>query len=244
MKKILIISMIILSVYALQLAADEIIDKPGEEFSSNKIQMIIPDEDIQNDDIETGNGIHRVYWSKNSLKTEGTVRNGMKEGEWTIFFEDSEGKIIRAKGSYLKNNLHGQWITYYKDGRVQSRQTYLHGKLNGIYYQFSENGVPIAEITFKKGIKNGVYKQYYPDGKPKEISMYANDIKHGTENLFYPNGKRISIGIYQNGARDGLWKFFHDNGKRKYLGRYKNGKKTGQWKIFDENDKQISVSDF
>lgn len=245
MKKLLIaVCSIVLLCHARFISADQNFDYLSIDEANIQYKVTIPDLDIQNDKITVEKGIQKFFWDEEDLKAEGPVKNSLKEGEWKLYFEGTHGKTVKAKGSYVQDKRHGQWISFSENGNVLFKLNYKNGMLDGVLNEFTESGVPVSEIIYKNNIIDGTFKQYYPDGNPKEISMYSKGKKNGTENLFYPNGKRMSVGEYKNGTRDGLWKYYYNTGKRKSEGRYKNGKKSGKWRIYDENEKLANTEDF
>ncbi len=245
MKKLLIVACsIVLLCHARLILAAQNIDELSINEAYIQYKVAIPDADIRNDKITVEKGIQQLFWDEENLKAEGPVKNRMKDGEWKIYYAGTQGKIIKARGSYTQNKRHGQWVTFSEKGNVLFKLNYKNDMLDGVLNEFNEAGVPVSEIFYKNDIIDGTFKQYYPDGNPKEISMYSKGKKDGTENLFYSNGKRMSVGEYKNGSKTGLWKYYYNSGKRKSEGHYKNGKKTGKWRIYDENEKLANTEDF
>lgn len=123
MKKIFIcIFSLILLCHASLIIADQNSDE--SQYNSNTFQVITPDYDIADDEITIDKGIQKFFWDKNNLKAEGPVKNRQKEGFWSIYFNETEGKALKAQGSYLRNERNGQWILYHENGKTLSRQTY------------------------------------------------------------------------------------------------------------------------
>ncbi|MBK8414145.1 MAG: hypothetical protein IPL22_06290 [Bacteroidetes bacterium] len=55
-------------------------------------------------------------------ETEGNFEDGLKDGEWIFYFENTSG--IRARGTYVNDVKEGKWILYNTDGSINSVETY------------------------------------------------------------------------------------------------------------------------
>ena len=207
------------------------------------ISILVKDE-LSDNDISVKNGYFSISGKKDRISAEGNVKNSKKDGEWKIYYTDSDEKVLKSKGTYYADLKNGQWTVFYPNGKTWMKMTFRNGVLHGPLYEYSMEAVPLSEIMYSNNKKNGVYRKYFPDGNPKEISMYKNDQKDGIENLYYPNGKRISIGTYKNGIKNGLWKYYYETGKRKAEGNFKNNEKSGKWKIYDENEKIVDTESY
>ena len=145
--------------------------------------------ELAEDVIDIKNGHFILYWSPEIIRAEGPVSNHQKDGEWKYYYNDSNDKTVKKVGVYRSGLKQGQWITYYRDGRIMKKESFRNDELNGAVFVYTPEGIPLSEVWYRNGKKHGVYREYYPDGKPKEISMYTDDKKNGTENLYYTTGK-------------------------------------------------------
>ncbi len=205
---------------------------------------ILPTDELLDYETSIKNGYFAISGKKDRILAEGNVKNSKKEGEWKIYYTDSDEKVLKSKGPYHADLKNGQWVTFYPNSKTWMKMTFRNGVLNGPIYEYSIEGVPVSEGMYNNNVKNGVCRIYFPDGNPKEITMYHKGQKDGIENLYYPNGKRISIGTYKNGIKNGLWKYYYETGKRKAEGNFKNNEKTGKWKIYDENEKIVDTESY
>lgn len=81
--------------------------------------------------------IFRQYYSDHSLRAEGTVVNGKREG---------------------------RWVFYFPGGNIQAEGNYIGGKEDGPYRVYRENGVPYYIGQYKMGVQTGIWEVYDQDG--------------------------------------------------------------------------------
>lgn len=79
----------------------------------------------------------RQYYSDRSLRCEGTVVNGLREG---------------------------RWVFYYPDGHIQTECTFVGGKEEGPYRVMRENGAPYYIGQYSAGVRTGTWEVYDQDG--------------------------------------------------------------------------------
>ncbi len=82
----------------------------------------------------------------------GVLPNGKKHGRSrrTYF-----GGAIRDELDFVDGEIHGKWVDYYGDGRVEKIE------------------------TWEEGVKNGEYTRYWPSGAIKTRGWQINDTHHG-----------------------------------------------------------------
>lgn len=81
--------------------------------------------------------IIRQYYSDHSLRCEGTVVNGLREGHW---------------------------VFYFPDGNKQAECTYVSGSEDGPYRVYRENGAPYYIGQYTMGVRSGLWEVYDQDG--------------------------------------------------------------------------------
>lgn len=101
------------------------------------------------------------------------------------------------------NDLHGNYLIYWKNGKVKEKRVY------------------------ENGIRQGEYKEYFPWGDLEVETNYKKGDLHGIYKSYYDNGKMYCEGYYDEGEEVGLWKFYHPNGKVKNSFYYSNGESVG-----------------
>lgn len=79
----------------------------------------------------------RQYYSDHSLRCQGTVVGGLREGHW---------------------------VFYFYGGNIQAEATYVAGLEEGPYRVYRENGAPYYIGQYKDGIPTGTWEVYDPEG--------------------------------------------------------------------------------
>lgn len=96
------------------------------------------------------NDIFRQYYSDHSLRAEGTVTNGKREGHWVFYF-------------------HG--------GNIQAEATYVGGKEDGPYRVYRENGAPYYIGQYTMGVRTGIWEVYDQEGNLVTTQDYGTPTK-------------------------------------------------------------------
>ena len=91
------------------------------------------------------------FTGKVTGKSQGSFRNGKKEGPWVIYYDNGQ---LSLKGTYKDGQEDGPWVTYYIDGQVEKKGTYKDGRREGPWVSYD-----------KDGTVNGEYTGTFEDGK-------------------------------------------------------------------------------
>ena len=81
--------------------------------------------------------IVRQYYSDHSLRCEGTVVDGLREGHW---------------------------VFYFPGGNIQAEATYVNGLEDGPYRVLRENGAPYYIGQYTMGVRTGTWEVYDQNG--------------------------------------------------------------------------------
>lgn len=140
------------------------------------------------------------------LIEQGIIRNGVKDGPWTVFHENEGVKSITG---YVNGKLNGAHLEFNNRTQLEKRVEYLDNQYHGLYGEY-KYGRPLKEITYDNGIQQGPFRIWNDMGVLKQRGQNKNGKLHGTleyydddENLVmkydYENGEQISGGMI-NGA--------------------------------------------
>ena len=137
-----------------------------------------------------------ICLKNNSLKIEGTYKNGNLDGEYKHYYEN--GQI--CKYCFYKNgNLDGEYKRYYENGQIYVHKFYKNGEINGEYKYYNAYGQIKEHKFWKNGNVNGEYKWWYDNGRLKEHKFYKNG-KLDRECKWWNNdGKLLKHKFYKNG---------------------------------------------
>nr|WP_302180038.1 toxin-antitoxin system YwqK family antitoxin [Chryseosolibacter indicus] len=129
-------------------------------------------------------------------------------------FHDKERKhvkeVYQVKDT-IRNILHGRYISYYLNGKVESKG------------QFTNN-----ETT-------GIWEFFYETGNLKMRGILRQNANFGVWEYFYESGRKSMEGNINGKSRDGEWKMYYENGQVKEIGEYKTNKRVGLWKMYFED---------
>lgn len=129
-------------------------------------------------------------------------------------YHDAERKhlkeVYQVKDN-VNNILHGRYISYFLNGKIESKG------------QFENN-----ETT-------GVWEFYYETGTLKMRGILLKNANFGLWEYFYENGQKSMEGIINGKNREGEWKTFYENSQLKEVGNYNHSKRTGLWKMYYED---------
>src|SRR5271169_6442056 len=82
---------------------------------------------------------YKLFWSDKSLRAEGPVVSGMKNGLWKFYNKGTNGKGIMAEVPFKNDLIDGEVKEYYPAGRLQSKTKYKNGIMNGSLMTFYES---------------------------------------------------------------------------------------------------------
>ncbi len=192
------------------------------------------------------------YFHNGQLSMEGEYdSNGLEIGTWKQYYPNGEIYIVEAKDNgpikayykypdtlkmtgQLKNRKpEGEWIIYYENGNIQSRQYFSEGKMIGQWEYYFENGKLWKIISSD----TGPVIIYDSLGNKIEEWHIVNGQMDGEHKTYTTHGTLISKITYKNGKKDGPYELYHGNGQKALEGFYKDDKKIGIWKYYYPNKK-------
>lgn len=215
----------------------------------NEDGLLVLEETYTNDVL---NGLQRNYFPKTGKPVEETTfKEGKRNGPWQRWFDN--GKMW-SKGSYVNDELDGEYEMNYPDGKAKLRGLYKQGMRMGVWIDFNENGSIRSQTVYKDGRattvkrENGTFDETWPSGIPKATYNYAKGQLHGDFVEWYDKGKfelkqrnnketgspetyeeltgtvMKRKGEYTNGQLNGEIIYFKEDGKREKMELYDNGK--------------------
>ncbi|MEM7106234.1 MAG: hypothetical protein AAF502_24105 [Bacteroidota bacterium] len=72
-----------------------------------------------------------------------------------------------------KGNKHGNWVTYYKNGKKKEEKNFKNGEKYGTWYEYNEEGEIIFEAKYLNGYSVGSWRSF--NGKSKLIEPEKYD---------------------------------------------------------------------
>lgn len=188
-----------------------------------------------------------------------------------VIYDDSV-RMVKAITPYLGPWIHGNSMTLYENGVVESKLVYWKGIIiNGVWFYpsgkkmvditgdttgyvhwnyYYENGTPKKDVyTFKEGLIHVI--EYCEDGKKKEENYYDKQFNYLS---YYCSGRKNEQGIKdKHGTFIGLYIHWYENGRLAEKGHYVVKKETlnstetvkdGKWIYYDENGKLLKTEKY
>ncbi len=169
-----------------------------------------------------------------------------------ILINNSSGYIergknqIKTKGYKLENGFyHGEYLTYFQDGKVSSRRYYKNGILDGDYHGYSGiNGNLIHLLRYKDGVIQGNEYYWNSDGTLVYEASYINGKKEGYNREYYNNNQVRIVKFFKEGKLNGEYLNYHWNGQIYIKKFYKNHMLNGKCYKYYENGKLLAEGEF
>jgi antitoxin component YwqK of YwqJK toxin-antitoxin module len=228
------------------------------------LDQLIDTEDLSyyNNTPYTGSAIS--YHPNKRLKYKVNFVNGLKDGEFIIHREngklfsshiykndkrngehkryDNKGSLILEHGMYLDDLKTGDWIKYFENGMVETKQSFVDDKENGVYETYYLSGQLKAKGNFENGVKSGLWEYYYESGNLKGTEDHP-----GLQLLYNEDGSLKSrIDIDERGICIGRYIFNLDDGSPYIKGfRNKESKEyEGLFFKYREDSKMLNSIEF
>ncbi|MES2525540.1 MAG: hypothetical protein V4598_00575 [Bdellovibrionota bacterium] len=163
--------------------------------------------------------------NKAAAAKEAKRQNGPQESKY------SSGQI-RAKWTNVNGNIHGKFLSYRENGKVQNDCEYKNGKEHGTCLIYDDEGRLDKREQWDNGKKTDM-EEFYDNGKPERMSKNAGP------------GRSCITEYYDTGVKSGEWcglqdrywswwvkrdgphKIWHENGEIYSQGNYVNGEEEG-----------------
>jgi len=174
-------------------------------------------------------------------KMEGFIVNGLQEGTWKFYLNES----IFYIGSFKNGKKEGLWKGYYlnenSDSICISKIEFRNNLFDGISKYFDYNGKLYKSINHENGLKNGQEIEYFQnDTKGCNNISKLIEYKHGVldgKYLIYSRNTSfdtLTYGIYSNGEKNGQFIFYNFSGS-KYVIDFIKDKVDGKLKKYFSN---------
>lgn len=103
------------------------------------------------------------------------------------YYEDGS---IKSMAHYNKqDSLDGELKTFYKSGKLESRQFYTNGIAHDTFYWYHENGNLATKVNYNEGKEEGLLESFYPSGALFQIVDYEKGKRTGAYKEYFESGK-------------------------------------------------------
>ena len=99
----------------------------------------------------------KEYYQPGIIKSEGWVRNGLKDGYWKFYHPNGK---LSEKGHFKKGQRQDYWYFYTENGVPEQEGHYKNGEMTDWWLFFDSKGRVSHKCQLDMGIKNGYCLQY------------------------------------------------------------------------------------
>jgi antitoxin component YwqK of YwqJK toxin-antitoxin module len=200
-------------------------------------------------------GKYTEKYPEGQIRCTGHFRSYRKEGEWRYY--DEKRRLIRIEnftadirdgkcseffetgqpknsGYYVSGKRTGPWITWYPDGKTQTKMVYSNDKPDGTYSRWYPGGVMEETFVYNNGWRDGPFGKWYSNGNKREEGIYSLERKEGQWTCWDEQGRVLSVRNYMTDKKNGLCTDYTEEKKVEEI-YYVNGKRTGLYSKWYEN---------
>ncbi|MBV6645632.1 MAG: toxin-antitoxin system YwqK family antitoxin [Cyclobacteriaceae bacterium] len=132
------------------------------------LKVLGPTGEVQ---VENGVGRYVTYQEgRKEILTEGSFKEGLKDGVWTVYFDNTDLKAQEA--NYLGGQMHGESAGYYNNGVVSVQGSFDNGKQEGEWNWYYETGQIQCTANFENGLKSGAQFFWSESGYKVKEEIY------------------------------------------------------------------------
>jgi uncharacterized protein len=166
----------------------------------------------------------------------------------------------------VSNILHGRYMSYFLNGKVESKGQFTNNETSGVWEFYYETGTLKMRGILFKGSNYGMWEYFFENGvKSMEGIIYGKN-REGEWKTYYENAQVKEVGEYKDNKRTGVWKYYFEDGVLKgsieyeedfgkYVEHYHSGKiyaegpktgirNTGHWRYYNEDSTLESEGDY
>jgi uncharacterized protein len=186
---------------------------------------------------------------------QNTFELEVREGAWVCRHSNGNKSFT---GTYVKNLLQGEAISYFETENKRVQGTFNNGRLTGILTRYfdeeqkveeqqvretGEVSTNLWENMFDLPVRQGLWNIYHPNGNPHFELTYKDNQLEGKATRFHANGKPESVGTFKDGKLNGLVTRYYDNEELRETGQVSSSQdgsfqsmvREGAWVHYHDN---------
>lgn len=148
-------------------------------------------------------GNEHVFWS-GKLKAQGFISNGMKTGEWKMYYPNGS---VRLKVEYIDNLPNGTYTSYWINGTKQEEGRFEYGIREKTWSYWYESGILMSKKQLSKGWYDGLQEVWYENGNKYFVYSYSDWKMNGDFSWWYSDGSLMEHGRFVDGIKVGDWTY-------------------------------------
>lgn len=181
-------------------------------------------------------GDWKLYYDSGELFGEGAYAEGLRDGLWKFYNRDG---TLAQEGRYRLGAYHGDWMWYYPNGDLHRRESYRNGEEDGLFQEWNAVGDLLLEGDYVDGERNGVWVTQVNDHR--EEGLYVDGERHQEWVHTFDNGQKQFQGRYEFGLPMGKHISWNRDGTRNWVAQYEGGVPHGDWTYYGENNRIVQV---
>ena len=123
--------------------------------------------------VEGGNGTFKSYHPDSSLRQEGAIVNGQRQGIWKKYYADGK---MEGLANYKNGLFHGLVAGFAATGDTTYRAYFINDVAEGEAFWAFDNGMLEHEVLYENGLKSGDQHFYDDWGNWIKTETYAADV--------------------------------------------------------------------
>jgi len=123
----------------------------------------------KSNDFSPDNKLYYWYWMNNIHSTQMGYSGELLHGEYTSYY--SRSNSLKEKGEFKNGLKTGEWVLWYENGNQKILSNWEKGLLSGKFQEYDSNGVILKEFYYNKGELEG-NQISYRSGKINELKKY------------------------------------------------------------------------
>ena len=178
---------------------------------------------------------------KGSRTAEGTIRNGLPEGDWQFY--SSEGKLT-AETRMQAGRMTGPQILFNPDGRQRAFNTLVEGRRQGPSTLFHSDGSVSDNLNYLGDQLEGPAQGWWPDGTPRYTATWKGGKLEGPSIEYFPSGVKRAEAFYVLGKKDGPARTWDEPGQLRVEEQWRDDQLDGQVREFYPDGKPKTETTF
>lgn len=106
-----------------------------------------------------------TYYRVLSHSNDTNFRKQFRDYYITGELQSEGGYIIIDKYDDSKSVFDGEWVNYYKSGKIEQKGNRIRGKQEGEHTIYKEDGLVLLHAYFRNDKLHGIYTEFSEDGK-------------------------------------------------------------------------------
>ena len=183
------------------------------------------------DELAQPSGLFSFFGRSGALEARGTLEQGNRVGEWTLFWLDGTPK---QEGSYVDGLRDGVWTDFTPRGDIITQQNWVMGSKSGDFSHYHPNGQLQARGAYSAGKRSGDWEFYDQNGELRAQGKMDRDLRDGPWSFFDASSRPLIDAVFRQGLAQGTWiyHYYPADGQQREEATYLDDKAHGIWKGF------------